>query len=220
VKLGQQITSAFTPATFTTNKYVDVTCGTEIKWRALSFYFLRIIYIFLTGAYIFLSKLFIGTINRYETIVNGDRIPKYLQDSLICSKKDYKKKLKEVSRSYLQIKSSFLFVYILVWVTVTTITFAVPDIRQIVWPTLKTCGGPDEHLVFNDDRLIPYKCHFRHESIIFVLVLSSDLLKVVLFVSFILGTVFLRVYYRRVSALNVDTDKGSQTELGLHKLRQ
>jgi len=150
--------------------------------------------------------------NRYETIAIGDRLPRYLNNCLICSKRDYKQDLKKTANLYLKVKTICLAAYVVLWVAVTLATYSSNDVRQVVWPIKKSCGGPSEALVFNANRAIPFRCHFDFETIIFIFVLSSDVLKVVLFISFLLSTYYLRVYCRRVAALAFGTVE-STTEL-------
>jgi hypothetical protein len=183
--------------------YVNLTCGTELKWRSLGFYIMRMIYIIVASMYMMANKQFVSTINRYEALALKERVKEFVVDYFIRDDVDYRQELKKATNFFMRWKVSLLIVYIVVWVSSTIYSFTDPDTRAIVLPFDNYCGGEGEKgdFTWNREREIQVRCHFNFEYAIFFFLIASEILKVGLVILFLLSVIFLQIYRRRVSHL-------------------
>jgi len=178
--------------------YFESTCATEIKYKALSFYIIRIAFVILGSIYMSINTLFISKINRYESILTRQTNLEFVGTKPVkkLEKEEefvefYKTKLARTSNTFLWSKVGLLTFFYTVLAVVFWLQYG--QFRTFILPDSDSCGG--SHLVFNRPRK-EYRCNFSSEWAIFLGTMFSDFLKVILAVLFFASVFFLFNYIR------------------------
>lgn len=179
--IDYQITNTTSTDHINAGNYLNIVCSTQIKMRAIGFYLLRVGFLVYTGMFLAFSKWQMRAINKYENIVVGHKLEKFVGKNAVDVDRDYQLDLAEKAMTFLKVKGVFLIFFTLTVIGMLCYTFLDPDIREVYFPDSFKCVTDGEFTTFADD-FYEYRCHFDEEFLIFVVAVTSDMFKVMLLV--------------------------------------
>jgi len=187
--------------------YINLTCGSEIKFASWPFYLIRILYIVLAVTYMLFNKFFMQKINRYESVLTGQlELVQFVGFHQHIKEIDYEESLVTTSKQYIRVKIMLLPFYTIFLIGALLIQYIIYS--NLIIPVGLECGGPNHRMIFNRER-IAFHCHFSLEWLLFLLSILSDTLKVILLFLYFLTISNLRHYIKYINkggfSCNIDS---------------
>lgn len=175
-------------------EYVSLVCGTEIRRNAWLFFVEKTFFLFFFVAIFYFNKVFVSNINRYHTILNREKIERYITTTPVYTNVDYKRRWWVAIVAFCVYKLVAVVVFVLVITGALLIINLADDVSDLLRFEGVKCG-PDMRSVPNLGT--EFTCHFEHEYLIHVLSILSTTLAFVDLLLLVVSTVGLLVYARK-----------------------